>query len=52
MGFIGQESKGFSYVELRGWVAIFAITILCFFAGRGLIWGIDWVVAGFRQGAK
>jgi hypothetical protein len=50
--FIMGASNGFARVEPSGWV-IFLIGIpTCFGLGFLVIWGIDWVNAGFRQGIR
>ena len=50
--FIMIASNGFARVEPRGWV-IFLIGIpTCFGLGFLVIWGIDWVMTGFRQGTR
>jgi hypothetical protein len=45
-------TNGFTRITLLEWV-IFLIGIpICFGLGFGLIWAIDWVVSGFREGRK
>ncbi len=47
--FVAVVSKGFSQIQLRGWV-IFLVGIPFFFVLCFLvIWAVDWMIAGFRM---
>jgi hypothetical protein len=45
-------SEGFTRIEPLGWVIFLIGVLVCFGLGLGLIWAIDWVISGFRQGRK
>jgi len=50
--FVMHASNGFTRIEGWGWV-IFLIGIpTCFGLVVLVIWGIDWVISGFRQGIR
>lgn len=50
--YIAIISKGFEQVQLLGWL-IFAVGIpVSFGIGFLVVWGVDWVIAGFRTGKR
>jgi hypothetical protein len=49
---IALISKGYAQIQPLGW-AIFIVGIPASFGTTFfLVWGIDWVIAGFRDGSK
>ena len=49
---IAVISAGFAKVQPIGWVIFFVGIPVSFGATFLVIWGVDWVIAGFRAGAK
>jgi hypothetical protein len=49
---IGVISKGFARIRPIGWIIFVAGIPVSFGATFLVIWGVDWVIAGFRGGAK
>ena len=40
----------FNRITPGGWVLFLIGILVCFGLGFGVIWAIDWIVSGFRQG--
>ncbi len=50
--YIAIVSTGFEQVQPLGWL-IFVVGIpVSFGIGFLVVWGVDWVIAGFRTGSK
>lgn len=49
---IAVVSEGFAHVQPLGWLIFFAGIPASFIAMFLLILGVDWIIAGFRTGAK
>jgi hypothetical protein len=49
---IAALSNGFAYVKPLGWYIFFLGIPVSFGIMFLVVWGVDWVIAGFRTGAK
>jgi len=49
---IAVLSNGFAHVEPLGWFIFFLGIPVSFGIMFLVVWGVDWVIAGFRTGAK
>jgi hypothetical protein len=49
---IAVLSNGFAHVKLLGWFIFFLGIPVSFGIMLLVVWGVDWVIAGFRTGAK
>ena len=50
--FVAVLSNGFADIQPRGWLIFFIGIPISFGIMFLVVWGVDWVIAGFRTGAK
>ena len=50
--YIGVVSSGFVHIQPLGWLIFFVGVPASFGVMFLVVWGVDWIIAGFRSGAK